>query len=399
MTVCGHFGFCGGCARQNTAYEDQLAAKKAAVSALLVPFYTGELHITPSPCAEFFRNKIELSFANQVVWKEPLGKKKVIRDKSIPLEFESALGFRLKGRWDRCVDVKDCLLFNKELPDFLENVRLWAAQNNLSYYDQRKHTGALRNIILRQSRGGKEGMAVLVTAQDIDVQGFADAVLKTYPQYNVLCALNDGMSDGAPLKNLKVLHGQSFITETLNANGKEIVFELSPQSFFQTNTAAANLMYERVREIVQTINPQTIYDLYGGAGSFSLTCGEGAAKCLCVESVGPAVLNGRRNAFLNNRENVLFFEAKVEDFLNTNKISVQNSLIILDPPRSGLHPDALKAVKNSGVKKIIYISCNPVTLAENLKELCKNYKVTKAECFDFFPHTDHVETLTELDLQ
>ena len=142
-----------------------------------------------------------------------------------------------------------------------------------------------------------------------------------------------------------------------------------------------------------------MYDFYGGAGSFSLCCAPYVGKSLCVESVPSAVNDGVRNAKINKIENVNFFCATTEDFLAKNKICSHNSVIVLDPPRSGVHPAACAKILNSGAPKIFYISCNPATLAENLKTLSAKYKVTHVECFDFFPHSEHIETLAELELK
>ncbi|MDR1684577.1 MAG: 23S rRNA (uracil(1939)-C(5))-methyltransferase RlmD [Elusimicrobiota bacterium] len=393
--LCRHFGVCGGCALQNIAYERQLKNKTDKVAALLAPYYGGALDITPSPQTEYFRNKIELSFSRQVLWREPAGKK-ILRDKTLPPEFEDALGFRLKGRWDRCVDLRECILFNPQMPPLLAQIRAWAAKNNLGFYDQRKHTGALRNILMREGKNTGEGMLVLISATLFNAEGLVEIIEKFYPNYSVLTALNAGVSDAAGLSEIKILKGGAQIKESINNGLRDLFFELSPQSFFQTNTKAANLMYGRVREFIEKIKPQTLYDFYGGAGSFSLFCADLCGKVLCVESVEPAVINGRRNAQINKIDNVDFFCNTTEDFLAANKISAFNSAVILDPPRSGLHPKAAKAVLESGVKDVLYISCNPVTLAENLKTLGQKYKVTHAQCFDFFPHTEHVETLVIL---
>ena len=384
---------------QNLPYEQQLKLKTDKVAKLLAPFYTGALKTVPSPQTEYFRNKIEISFAHQVIWAEPAGKKKVARDKSKPLEFENALGFRLKGRWDRCIDLQECIIFNDKLPQFVSAVRQWAAQNNIEYYDQRTHKGILRNIMLREGKNTGEGMAVLITAVPYEPAGFVDIVQSIYPNYSVLTAVNAGLNDANGFVNAKILKGSAVMRESIFAGGKELFFELSPYSFFQTNTRAANLMYERVRQLIDSLKPDTMYDLYGGAGSFSLCCARSVGKSLCVENVAPAIVNGQKNAKINNIENVKFYCETTEDFLTKNKISAHNSVIVLDPPRAGLHPKACEAVAKSGVKNIFYISCNPITLAENLKTICQNYNVINAECYDFFPHTDHIETLVELKLK
>ena len=155
-------------------------------------------------------------------------------------------------------------------------------------------------------------------------------------------------------------------------------------------------MYSRVRALVKKIAPKIIYDLYGGAGSFSLSCADLCEKSICVESVAPAIYNGIENAKINEVKNVQFFCAKVEDFVKQQPIEKKDALIIVDPPRSGMHPRAAKAVAESGVERVLYISCNPVTLANDLQILSAHYQVTAAEVFDFFPHTEHIETLVQL---
>ena len=217
-----------------------------------------------------------------------------------------------------------------------------------------------------------------------------------------MLAVNTSLADTAAPESLRVLKGKDFITEKIILSApdgmkeREVVFKLSPQSFFQTNTLTAQKMYSRVRALVKEISPKIIYDLYGGAGSFSLSCADLCEKSLCVESVAPAVYNGIENAKLNGVQNVQFFCAKVEDFVKQQPIEKKDALIILDPPRSGMHPKAAKAVAESGVEKVLYVSCNPVTLAADLKILSQHYDVTAAETFDFFPHTDHIEPLVQL---
>ena len=397
--MCKQASLCGGCALIKTPYEEQLKQKTNFVAELLAPFYQGKLQVTPTALNKFYRNKIELSFTHQPIHKEPLNKK-VKRDKTIPLEFEDVLGFRQKDRWDRSVNLVDCLLFNENLPWFVFKVNHWAKQNNISFYDQRKHTGTLRTLMMRQSFNKKGGMLVFISAQPFDTTGLVEICKQVYPNYSVLTAINDGMSDASPIKNLTLLDGSLIMQESLLfENGREIVFNLSPQSFFQTNTKTANLMYKKVREKVAEIKPSIIYDLYGGAGSFSLTNADLIKHSYCVECVPEAVENGKQNAITNNINNVDFYCQTTEDFLKQNKLITENSLIILDPARAGVHPDACKLLANSGVKNILYISCNPKTLAENLKVLTETYKVKNAQYFDFFPNTKHIETFVELVLK
>lgn len=382
-------------------YGQQLEQKTARVKELLRDFWSGDIPVTPTDEPFYFRNKVELGFCHQPVWKEPFDKK-VKRDKTVPLEFEQTLGFKLKGRWDRAVDIQQCVLFDEHLIPLLQAVRAWAKAENLSYYDHRRHTGVLRHLMLRTGKNTGEAIAVLFVTDDVPEKSFVSAVESVWPQANIMLAVNTSLADTAAPESLRVLKGRDFITEKIilsapdGAAEREVVFKLSPQSFFQTNTLTAQKMYSRVRALVKEISPKIIYDLYGGAGSFSLSCADLCEKSLCVESVAPAVYNGIENAKLNGVQNVQFFCAKVEDFVKQQPIEKKDALIILDPPRSGMHPKAAKAVAESGVEKVLYISCNPVTLAADLKILSQHYDVTAAETFDFFPHTDHIETLVQL---
>lgn len=382
-------------------YGQQLEQKTARVKELLEDFWSGDIPVTPTDEPFYFRNKVELGFCHQPVWKEPFDKK-VKRDKTVPLEFEQTLGFKLKGRWDRAVDIQQCVLFDEHLIPLLQAVRAWAKAENLSYYDHRRHTGVLRHLMLRTGKNTGEAIAVLFVTDDVPEKSFVSAVESVWPQANIMLAVNTSLADTAAPESLRVLKGKDFITEKIilsapdGAAEREVVFKLSPQSFFQTNTLTAQKMYSRVRALVKGISPKIIYDLYGGAGSFSLSCADLCEKSLCVESVAPAVYNGIENAKLNGVQNVQFFCAKVEDFVKQQPIEKKDALIILDPPRSGMHPKAAKAVAESGVEKVLYISCNPVTLAADLKILSQHYDVTAAETFDFFPHTDHIETLVQL---
>ena len=220
-----------------------------------------------------------------------------------------------------------------------------------------------------------------------------------------MAAVNNGLADTAAPESLRVLKGKDHIFEKIiltdekGNKEREVTFTLSPQSFFQTNTLTAQKMYSRVRSIVKKIAPKRIYDLYGGAGSFSLSCADLCEKSICVESVAPAIYNGIENAKLNGVSNVQFFCSKVEDFVKEQPIERKDALIILDPPRGGMHPKAAKAVAESGVENVLYISCNPVTLANDLKIITQYYDILDVEAFDFFPHSEHIETFVQLKLK
>ncbi|MBP3514381.1 MAG: 23S rRNA (uracil(1939)-C(5))-methyltransferase RlmD [Elusimicrobiaceae bacterium] len=402
--TCKHFGVCGGCSLLNLSYEEQVAKKRAKLQEILKDFWTEEIPVTVTDEPKNFRNKVELGFCHQVKWRDDYDKKDPA-NKTRPLEFEQTLGFKLKGRWDRAVDIEECALFNEKLVPLLAALRAWAKQENLEYYDQRKHTGVLRHLMLREGKNTGEEIVVLFVTDDFNEKTFVTAVESVLPNANIMAAVNNGLADTAAPESLRVLKGKDHIFEKIvltDESGKtvrEVVFKLSPQSFFQTNTKTAQKMYSRVRGIVKKIAPKRIYDLYGGAGSFSLSCADLCEKSVCVESVAPAIYNGIENAKLNDVCNVQFFCAKVEDFVKEQPIERKDALIILDPPRGGMHPRAAKAVAESGVENVLYISCNPVTLANDLKILTQHYEILHAEAFDFFPHSDHIETFVQLKLK
>lgn len=402
--TCKHFGVCGGCSLLNLSYEEQVAKKRAKLQDTLRDFWTEEIPVTVTDEPKNFRNKVELGFCHQVKWRDDYDKKDPA-NKTRPLEFEQTLGFKLKGRWDRAVDIEECALFNEKLVPLLAALRAWAKEENLEYYDQRKHTGVLRHLMVREGKNTGEEIVVLFVTDDFNEKTFVKAVESVLPDANIMAAVNNGLADTAAPESLRVLKGKDHIFEKIiltDETGKtvrEVTFKLSPQSFFQTNTKTAQKMYSLVRSVVKKIAPKRIYDLYGGAGSFSLSCADLCEKSVCVESVAPAIYNGIENAKLNGVSNVQFFCAKVEDFVKEQPIERKDALIILDPPRGGMHPRAAKAVAESGVENVLYISCNPVTLANDLKILTQHYDILNAEAFDFFPHSDHIETFVQLKLK
>ncbi len=388
----------------NLSYEEQVAQKRAKLQKTLQDFWTQDIPVTVTDEPRYFRNKVELGFCHQVKWREDYDKKDPA-NKTRPLEFESTLGFKLKGRWDRAVDITECALFNENLIPLLNAIRAWAQAEKLEYYDQRKHTGVLRHLLVREGKNTGEEIVVLFVTDDFNEKTFVRAVESVLPKANIMAAVNNGLADTVAPESLRVLKGKDFILEKIfltdvHANlEREVTFKLSPQSFFQTNTKTAQKMYSRVRAVVKKIAPKRIYDLYGGAGSFSLSCADLCEKSICVESVAPAVYNGIENAKINGVSNVQFFCSKVEDFVKQQPIEKKDALIILDPPRGGMHPKAAKAVAESGVENVLYISCNPVTLAADLKILTQHYEILHVEAFDFFPHSEHIETFVQMKLK
>ncbi len=390
LPFCGHFGACGGCATQDRPYAEQLAAKEAFLSALFpgVP----PVKVTPSPQIQYYRNKMEFSFSHQVARK--------LEGPPPSLEFENRFGLKMKGRWDKAIDLKECFLMSPAVGPLLAEIRGWAAEEGLPYYDLRKHSGVLRHLLLREGKNTGRKMAVLFTAEcSFEEDDFLESVESVWPGATVLHAVNKQLSDATITDELFILSGEGCIEERLCVKTpsvcKDIRFRISHKSFFQTNTLATALLYSRVAELVEQFSPAVLYDLYGGSGGFSFACGHAAKKCVSVESVAEAVADGKVNATINGVEGVEFICAAVENYLQSAP-DMSSSLVLLDPPRAGLHPKALSAVIKAAPPRIIYVSCNPKSLARELQAFSQSYKIDLLEGFDLFPHTEHVEALALL---
>jgi 23S rRNA (uracil1939-C5)-methyltransferase len=395
---CKHFDACGGCSLQNLSYENQLKYKKQQIENLFKPLWQHPVKITPSQKIKYYRNKMEFSFACQI--------DKTRTKPNSEKIFEQKLGQKEKNRWDRAFDLQECYLMSKESVKLVTAVRKWALENNIGFYDLRRHSGILRHLVVRESKNTTDKMVLLIAANDnFDKNKFTGTVKTSYPATSVLVATNKNLADTAGCDNIEILRGTNFITEKIllpkfELNGKkyehrEIEFKISPKSFFQTNSETAQKIYQKLRHLAAELKPSVIYDLYGGSGAFSMSCADFTDKCICIEQALHSIEDGKYNAKKNNISNIDFICAKTEDFLQSQNLA-ENSLVILDPPRAGLHPKALESLINAKPKNIIYVSCNPKTLFGNLQQLTQNYKIKSIESFDLFAHTKHLETVTHL---
>jgi len=383
---CPHFGACGGCKTQNIEYSQQLALKAKALAELFAPLYPGEITVSPSPQTKFYRNKMEFSFVHQVASKNEDG----------TLVFESAFGLKAAGRWDRAINLSQCGIFSEKAGALIESVRRWAAESGEEFYDLRKHTGSLRQLLVREGKNTGDFLAALYCAKPVkDEAGFIRSVTDVYPQASVLFGINDGLSDIAATNEFKLLSGPGVLSEKILLDGKTLSARISPRSFFQTNTNAATKLYQVARNMAEKLRPQTMFDVYGGAGLFSLACRDFAEKCVCVEISPDSIADGQANAQLNNAD-ITFHTASAEVFLAAPPEEFKNSFCVIDPPRAGLHPKAVKGLLAAPPPQLLYISCNPKALAHDLKALAQNYRIDSIEGFDLFPHTDHVETVAAL---
>ncbi|MHB2025391.1 MAG: 23S rRNA (uracil(1939)-C(5))-methyltransferase RlmD [Elusimicrobiota bacterium] len=380
---CLHFGTCGGCALQNISYEEQLTCKEERVNSALRMAGGRVEKIHASPKIWFYRNKMEFSFGDVYP-----------PQSSGPSLY---LGLKPKGRWSQILDLRECHLLSPETPALLETVRCWARNEGLSPYNSRRHSGFLRHLVLREAKNNAERMINIVTAEGcFPAESFLKAAASVYPATTVLHGINNKISDTATAESLEVLHGDGHITEILRLGARELRFRVSPTSFFQTNTAGAEVLYGLARRWIGEIKPENILDIYCGGGGFALSCADLCQRISGVEQNAASIDDARANAALNGIENACFYAGPVETLL-PSLLDMKPAVVIADPPRSGLGAKAAAALFKWGPPLLIYVSCNPESLGRDLAAFSNRYRLVKAEMIDLFPHTEHVETAVMLE--
>ncbi|MBB2183607.1 23S rRNA (uracil(1939)-C(5))-methyltransferase RlmD [Lachnospiraceae bacterium MD1] len=388
--VCKHFGNCGGCSYQTMPYEDQLEMKKGQVKRLIDSVckeYEFE-GILASPTEWGYRNKMEFSFGDEY--------------KGGPL----ALGLHKKGSFHDILTVDDCAIVDKDYNMILNCVLKFASDHGLDYYHKLSHTGYLRHLLVRKAVKTQEILINLITTSQLEevresgenyndkdsiFQPLVEQLRKLPLQGNIVGILhtnNDSQADVVKSDYMEVLYGRDYIYEELLG----LKFKISTFSFFQTNSLGAEVLYSKVREYVGETKDRTIFDLYSGTGTIAQLLAPVAKKVTGVEIVEEAVEAARENASLNGLSNCEFIAGDVLKVIDSLKD--KPDIIVLDPPRDGIHPKALDKIIDFSVKRIVYISCKPTSLARDLDVfLAKGYEVEKVCAVDMFPGTVHVETV------
>lgn len=394
---CRHFGVCGGCRWQMLPYEKQLQYKQRQVEETLkrigkvalpafYPILGGEETI-------YYRNKIEYTFGNKrYLLKEELS------DDSVNGE-QNVAGFHAKGLFDKVVDIEKCFLQAEPTNAIRLAVKEFGKQLNWSFYDIRQHTGFLRTMQVRLCHTG-ELMVNIVVAEDDQqkINSLMEFVIKEFPQittllYTINIKWNDSLHDLEPV----VFHGKGFVTEKL----EKFQFKIGPKSFFQTNTRQAERLYQVTRDFAELSGSETVYDLYCGTGSIGIFVSPKAGKIIGVEMIAAAIDDAKENALLNKLDNASFFAGDVIDICNDDFFNEQGrpDVIITDPPRAGMHEKLVKKILEMAAPIVVYVSCNPATQARDLNLLDEKYVVTKVQPVDMFPHTHHIENVTQLKLR
>jgi len=377
---CSHYPACGGCRFQDLAYETQIAAKEAQVAdALRRLGGVAEPPLEPIlPAVERFhyRNKLEYSFT--------------------PGPEGAILGFHKAGRWDEVLDVERCWLTTDLGNAIREAVRGWAREEDLPAYDQADGTGYLRHLVVREGRNTGQALVELVTAPGERFErGYLVEVLRRFPEVrSIHWAVNDTPAEITNLPTT-LLWGEDAIEEELLG----LRFRVRPNAFLQTNTAMAEKLYELALDAAGLTGEETVYDLYCGIGTIGLVMAPRALTVWGVEVSEESVACALENAELNGIGNAAFFAGNVGQSLEELRDRAgPPDVVVVDPPRAGLAGKALKRVGEAAAPRLVYVSCNPTTLAGDAKQLAADYgyRLERARPVDMFPHTPHVETVALL---
>ncbi|MGL5615350.1 MAG: 23S rRNA (uracil(1939)-C(5))-methyltransferase RlmD [Sarcina sp.] len=379
--ICDHHGISGGCIQQVIPYEKQLEFKTLEVKKLFEEgkVTTGDfLGIEGSPEINHYRNKMEYSFGDQTKGGE------------------LTLGMHMVGQRNGIVNIDKCCLTDDDFAKISKATLEYFKAKGLPYYRVMQREGYLRHLVVRKAKKTGEIIVNLVTTTQIDfdlseyveiIKGLDyDGTLKS-----IIHTENDSFSDAVIPEKINILWGEDHITEELLG----LKFKISPFSFFQTNSEGAEKLYSIVRDFMGDAENKVVFDLYCGTGTIGQIAAGKAEKVIGVELIEEAVVAANENAKLNGLNNCKFIAGDVGEIIKT--INEKPDIIILDPPRSGVHPKAMEYVVKFNPKQIIYVSCNPKSLVEDLKSLqIGGYKIEKTLLMDMFPHTPHVESIVYL---
>jgi 23S rRNA (uracil1939-C5)-methyltransferase len=398
---CAHFGTCGGCLWQNLPYEAQLRVKRDLVAECLVHLggIQGDLVLptTPSPQEYFYRNKMEFSFSGHR-WLEP--EELATPNPEKPRDF--ALGLHVLGLYDRVLDIDECHLQSPLAISVVKEVRRFALASGLPAYSTKTHTGFWRFLVVRDSKAQGTMLVEVITApHQSDASLIARLAATLRNKLSEVTTLVHGVSakkaQTASADRRDVICGPGYIEEHLD----DLRFRISPGSFFQTNTQAARLLLEQVAHAVGVGANRVIWDLYCGTGALALRLARTAARVIGFEIVREAVADAQVNAALNGVGNCEFVVGDMRALLARPESLLSRygspEVVITDPPRAGMHPLVVKNLLEFGPPRIVYVSCNPSTLARDLKILLERYRLLRIQPVDLFPHTAHIEVVALLE--
>lgn len=390
---CKHFGICGGCKWQPLPYSMQLEAKRQQVYDQLVRI--GHLDVPeilptlPSERTVFYRNKLEFT-ASDRRWILPDEDPEGLGDNQ-----RCGLGFHVGKFFDKVLDLEKCWLQPEPSNAIRLFAKAYAISHGIPFYNIRENRGVFRTVFVRTSESGAT-MAIVCFARDFDGrEAFLDALAAEFPRisslyYIINSKLNDSISDQSPV----LYRGEDAIYEEMEG----LRFKIGPKSFYQTNTLQAYNLYRVTREFAGLQGGETVYDLYTGTGTIAQFVSRKAGKVIGIEYVPEAIEDARVNAEANGITNCSFFAGDMKDVLTSAFIAEHGrpDVMIVDPPRAGMHPDVVKVIMEAAPDRIVYVSCNPASQARDLALMADKYSIIKVQPVDMFPHTQHVENVCKL---
>ena len=394
---CEHFTVCGGCRWQHLPYEYQLEQKQQQVVDALDRI--GKVvHPAVSPIMGSkeiweYRNKLEFTFSNRS-W---LTFEQMASGREFP--DRDAAGFHIPGAFDKVLDINKCHLQE----DFSNRLRLFIKQygkdHGFSFYDLRAQNGLLRTLMVRTASTGQK-MAVMVFGEDDreKIEALMGAVAANFPEitslmYVINLKVNDTISD----QEIIVYSGLPYIEEEMEG----LKFRVGPKSFYQTNSRQAYELYKVARDFASLSGNELVYDLYTGTGTIANFVARNAAKVIGIEYVADAIEDAKINSAVNGIDNTLFYAGDMKDVLTDEFVAKHGrpDVMIIDPPRAGMHQDVVNVILRTSPERLVYVSCNPATQARDLALLSEKYEIDAVQPVDMFPHTQHVENVVWLSLR
>ncbi|MCI5777674.1 MAG: 23S rRNA (uracil(1939)-C(5))-methyltransferase RlmD [Bacteroidales bacterium] len=391
---CPYFGKCGGCKWQFIPYEKQVEYKQREVVNNLRRLGHVELPepmpILPSANNRFYRNKLEFTYsAKRWLTPDELANPEVAKTPGV--------GFHVPGLFDKVVDITECHLQAEPSNSIRNWTRDYAFANNLSFYDLRERVGLLRNITIRTASTG-DVMVILSFGEDQPeaIAQMLKALQEAFPMVtSLMYVVNTKANDTITDLDIKCFAGQPFITEQMG----DVKFRVGPKSFYQTNSDQAHRLYDVAKEFAALTGQEVVYDLYTGTGTIANYVARSAKKVIGVEYVPEAIEDAKVNSQINGIENTEFFAGDMKDVLTLDFINTHGApdVMIVDPPRAGMHPDVVETILKAAPRRIVYVSCNSATQARDIQMMDSAYKVTALRPVDMFPHTHHVESVVLLE--
>lgn len=395
--MCEHFGTCGGCKWQHLPYQYQLQCKQQQVVDALERIAKVELPaISPimgSELTSAYRNKMEYTFSNKkwLTWDQ-------IRS-GIEETDRNGAGFHIPGAFDKVLDINKCHLQDDTGNQIRDFIKHFGKENGLTFYDLRNQSGLLRTLMIRIASTG-EIMVVISFGEDdkTSIEMVMRAVSERFPQITSLqYVINTKVNDTIGDLEIITYRGTPYIVEQMEG----LKSRVGPKSFYQTNSKQAYNLYKAAREAAELTDTDLVYDLYTGTGTIACFVARCCRHVIGIEYVPEAIEDAKVNASINNLENTEFYAGDMKDVLTHDFISTHGrpDVIIVDPPRAGMHEDVVKVIMDASPRRIVYVSCNPATQARDLAMLDNMYKIDAVQPVDMFPHTHHVENIVKLSLR